>query len=747
MSMMMSKPFSSPNLSSIASALTHFVNFTDLGTDRDLVVHCFDVDVPGWEKLPAAWHRPKYGDIVVNMGQAVQKFMTSTHADSSIVIKSGGKTSTGKHTYQLRSTAITELADRIRKAYSGADKVMRYDSFRADGVTYSSKKVNATHESLRHTLKSDVGYYATADTYLAKMLIGVILHETGHSVFSRFITEKWFAKQNGYEQKIMTMLEELRCERQQIVRIGQGSEIVRLAADLVVNPSAIVDDIKNQLSDDGSVSVPNLALNSILTLGRVDYDVFLKHEVKDLSDLVRDVVGMDRRDEMDRIWNDYSTIREIDPDRMMKCAQDWAELFPSKNDGSSVGSSVAPKIVIVTKGSGEKPEGGEKVEIDDDTVVIYMDDEDDDDSDADDAESDAESTSERGSGEAQDDTSADTASSSSGQDGDDGEGDPKEETLDLPGLVKDFEKKAEEATEKAVENPKDSNHEWDSRGKTPAKEAYNHAVTTSTSRKSTIKTEKPSAEDYMMAKKLSKELENLNVSGRGKFVVASQTPPGRMNSRQAVQRSAERARGQMSTAKPWKRVKHTVDVNPPLTVGVLTDVSGSQSWAEMLSARMAWVLSHAVTSIGGRVAAATFGDEALVTLRPGEHPEKLTIVDADGGTEQFDWAAGTLDTLLNLTTGTGVRLLFVLTDGYMVKNGEMRRTKEWVEAFVKAGVHVIWITPEDDLDYLYHGLPVTPKAASPVIVQDKWEIASNPKPLITEIANAVKKDIARAKRR
>lgn len=268
----------------------------------------------------------------------------------------------------------------------------------------------------------------------------------------------------------------------------------------------------------------------------------------------------------------------------------------------------------------------------------------------------------------------------------------------------------------------------------------------------------PSPIDHRLATQLSKTLENLNVQERGKFTTRQVTPPGRMKSRAAVQQAAERSMRLPQQAKPWSRTKHTVDLNPPLTIGVMTDVSSSQGWAERVSAELSWILSHAVNKIGGRVACVSFGMGITITQRPGEIMPNAQVVRADDGGELFDQGAGTLDYMLNLRNGTGTRMLFVLTDGRYGQRGQLQRAATWVDELVKSGAYVVWVTPDPQASRLEaqrsgawgrNGLPFTPRGTIAISAadlrqaqrrsQDIRDIAT--RELITNMANEITKAV------
>jgi hypothetical protein len=149
----------------------------------------------------------------------------------------------------------------------------------------------------------------------------------------------------------------------------------------------------------------------------------------------------------------------------------------------------------------------------------------------------------------------------------------------------------------------------------------------------------------------------------------------------------------MMTAKPWKATVRRHTSAKPLVVGVATDTSGSMRWAESGVAEFAYVYANAGHRIGARTAAVTFGDHVHRIARPGEVLNEVLTKTASDGTEEFDQAMAALDGVLHLTTpGTASRILIVVSDAQFVKSDEAERAYRWVQAMIKAGTHIVWIT-------------------------------------------------------
>lgn len=682
MSMMLQRPNTSDELLPISAALNEFVNRFDLAPKRNIVVYCFGSGEPGWEKLPTAWHRPTHGDIVLNMAAVLQSFHKRGLLTTSI-----HRTLTGG--FHIDEALIQSTAHSIRSWIpddpTGGN---RYRTHTEDGMAFSRAKLARTHPAIRNALRPKADSASTGGMKMQDALLALLLHETGHTVFSQFITEDWFTALTPYERQIITVLEELRCERRQLDRIGSGdgTALLRKAVDIVVDPDKVAQDIR-EVGDEGQVNIPNLALNSTLCLGRTLYDVFLEREVADLRRLVAAAVGPTRHTAMVGIWEEYSSIRETDPELMTDIAQRWAELFPSEKDGSGVSSSTAPDP------SAESGDDGD-----------------------------------------------------TGQSPADSEGEESGESLGLPGMLGDLEERLAEAAEKAAEHPEDTNHEYGPTDRKPAAESLREATLSTRAHRLAVKTFPPLPEDLRAARKLAQELGQLNVPERTSTRSNSAVPPGRLRGRAMVQRAAELAQGRPPTAEPWRRVRREVHLNPPLTVGVLTDTSGSQKWATEFSSRVAWILARSVTEINGQVAYATFGEVVHVLQKPREVVQGRREVQAVDDTEMFDTGVGALDALLHLSTPGSTRILFVVTDGQFVAEGgvEMVRAAEWVQELTRTGCLVVWITPDPHGECW--GMPTAPEGASILAVRPS-EVRENPPLAIEQIVRIVKQEMARRNRR
>ena len=201
----------------------------------------------------------------------------------------------------------------------------------------------------------------------------------------------------------------------------------------------------------------------------------------------------------------------------------------------------------------------------------------------------------------------------------------------------------------------------------------------------------PTSVERQAVTRLARELEGLSYTAPHVTLVPALVPPGRLNTREGMRMAAERSRGAMVTAKPWQKKRRRHVQNPPLTIGLMTDTSGSMRWAQESVASAAYVFANAVSRVSGRFASVTFGDRAEAVVKPGQVPAQVLSRAADGGTEEFDWAVAALDGVLHLTSGRGARVLVVVSDNELVKADEPLRRSLWIERMKAAGVAIVWV--------------------------------------------------------
>lgn len=214
----------------------------------------------------------------------------------------------------------------------------------------------------------------------------------------------------------------------------------------------------------------------------------------------------------------------------------------------------------------------------------------------------------------------------------------------------------------------------------------------SSSRSSLMEQRNPTSNERASAVKIGQMLEKAKYRERSETVVKSHAPVGKLKTRVAIQNKALESKGVRETNPAWhnKTRKHTDD--PTLSIGVMVDISGSMSSAMESMATTAWVMSEAGRRIQAKTAMVYFGSDVFPTLKVGQKLDKVSVYSAPDGTEMFHKAFLALDGSLNLSYGTGVRMLVVVSDGNYTGN-ETEHAKRVMKSCEANGVAVLFITP------------------------------------------------------
>jgi hypothetical protein len=217
-------------------------------------------------------------------------------------------------------------------------------------------------------------------------------------------------------------------------------------------------------------------------------------------------------------------------------------------------------------------------------------------------------------------------------------------------------------------------------------------------------TKVPTPDQRAKARRLAQTLEALSLPTIAREKVRSVAPPGRLRGRAALRQAADRSRSAMTVAEPWERTKRRRTHTKPVVVGVMTDVSGSMSWAQEFVAEFAWVVATAGIHIGARTAAVTFGNTAEAVIQPGEIPQLVKVRSANGSEEAFDCAAAAIESVLHLAAPTAYsKVLFIVSDGQLVRTGEPQRAQRWIEQWTSAGTIVVWIAAQYHWNFYKNG--------------------------------------------
>lgn len=534
--------------------------------------------------------------------------------------------------------------------------------------------VDSAKISTKKLTNGRINHY-TDDKNLAKLL-GLYAHELGHANISDdmdVVLDKLRHSKTLTPalESTITLLEEVRVE----------AHVIRTNAPLRRALRASFTIILEGIAENPPTTATEAARAWALVHGRTLSGITDPHETLPMDTAARTVVGDDIIDQLGELLQEAVQLdasRKDDAARLVEIAAEWNTLLDidADDDANGTGTCTEARDDHRDKnGQGRPSEAADE---------------------SDDAD-----------GEGDGEVPADGESAAAGdpQDGDtqDGKPDYGTEGVESKGAADQEGRLSDEAAELAADTldslRKIMDTEWNSTDRSPrianAQEWATKVFGKSTLDRS-LRQKEPTVHQRQQVVEAAKFLENLSVPQISKASHAQQMPPGRLRSREGVRRSAERAQGMMVTAKPWKGTKRQHSSAKPLVIGLATDTSGSMRWAEEAVAEFAFVYANAGHRIGARTAAVTFGDQVIMTARPGEVSNTVNVKSADGGTEEADKALAALDGVLHLTDQTGAaKILIVVSDGALVISDETARVSERLHRMNEAGTHIIWVTRGD----------------------------------------------------
>jgi len=477
--------------------------------------------------------------------------------------------------------------------------------------------------------------------------IGAIFHEAMHARYSLWSLPRAAEDLSPREFTALLLLEEGRIERHGLdVWPRMSGFLRRIAVDVVVNNPEEIHDSSD------TVFAGNVAL---LTLARVDAGSLEWSDVERIRELLVERFGEAKLTELRELWRaaqEHS--RHHDATDMYPIARRWVELINE---------------IAVENG---EPEPGD---------------------------------SEPGEG-------------SEGAPGESGESSgSSESTSGTPSSSSSFADEMQEALEDAVEESKIGSYDditeaeqladyeeeaqaraRDSRDRRSAMDAASKVFGSGTSEvhgtksNSVLQETRPASSDERRAAvKVAQLLEKAKYRDRSETEITDVVPPGRLRSRAAVQAAALKSKGVMAQVEPWRRTarKHTDD--PTLNIGIMVDISGSMGEAMAPMASTAWLLSEAARRVQARAAMVYYGNDVFATLKPGQHLDQVRVWTARDMTEKFNDAFKALDGALDLTHGSGARLLVIVSDGEYTFT-ETNAAKAAIAECERTGVGVLWIS-------------------------------------------------------
>lgn len=478
----------------------------------------------------------------------------------------------------------------------------------------------------------DIDLTTRAGRYEFPRAVGAIFHEACHARFSLWDMKDAQIALKKDEFDALMLLEEGRIEAQGLKDYRRMRAFLEACALEIV-----VADAAEQFSTMSNTQAA--ALLVALVWGRVDAGILRLDDVREVTDLIDDYLGLDVVSRLREIAQEAQAHTDHrDAYALYPLAREWAELVREVADEKG---DAQPE-----PGDGESGEGGEGGISE--FVKEMMD-----------ALGDA----------------ADNVAVSSNESLDNAEEAEKAEEV-----VKDRAEKAKE-----IKEADEAKRKVFASGTGPGSGATSSVLS---------EVRPPKGDERTAAVRIANLLEKAKYRERDITAVRSEIPGGRLRARAMVQGAALREKGIMTKVEPWERKvrKHTDE--PTLSVGVLVDISGSMGYAMGPMATTAYAISAAAQRVQGKTAMVYYGNSVFPTLRPGERMDEVKVYTAPDGTEKFDEAFRAIDGSLNLLHGQGARLLVVVSDGHYT-SPETKAAQRWMRRCSEQGVAVVWL-PFDD---------------------------------------------------
>lgn len=216
---------------------------------------------------------------------------------------------------------------------------------------------------------------------------------------------------------------------------------------------------------------------------------------------------------------------------------------------------------------------------------------------------------------------------------------------------------------------------------------------------------KPAPQEASLARETRSRLERAYAPEKVTTRITQATPPGKVSMRTMQQRRAQRSMGMLPSAEPFVYMDRRPVTTPPLKVGIIQDVSGSQSDAASAAVSGAWALAKAANDIpGAKVAMVTFGNDVHCIIKPQTRIGKVPVISANAGTYYFIDSLRAIEGELDLTSPGAARLVVILTDGQFAEH-DLRYRDTALRRLTEHGVKILWMVTDYGTSYVPEKMP------------------------------------------
>ncbi len=208
----------------------------------------------------------------------------------------------------------------------------------------------------------------------------------------------------------------------------------------------------------------------------------------------------------------------------------------------------------------------------------------------------------------------------------------------------------------------------------------------------------PTPGEMSLARTTRRQLQAAYLPERAVTKVTRALPPGRLSVRSVQQLDAQRQAGLLPDAEPFTYKDRQHVPTPPLKVGIIQDVSGSQQSAAAAAASGAWSLAKATQMIAdAQVAMVSFGDSVQPIINPRSRLAQVPVLRTPYGTNYFLDALKAVEGELDLTRPGAARLVVILTDGCFT-GYELSMRDRALKRLAGMGVKFLWMVTDDGGD-------------------------------------------------
>lgn len=554
---------------------------------------------------------------------------------------------------------------------------------------------------------------------------GVTVHEASHGKHTSYRLPRDL---EGKVAHWVALIEEPRCERWMIEEFPQYAVFIKAMVTNVLNADKFFGGEMFKDIDDDLMRRYQAGQLCLLIMARAEYGVYEWADLSKSEKTLQDVLGKADYAAMKDIWTEALELEDHQMDEIIELAKRIQAIIDPEQqveDQEQEEETQAPCGAFMPAGGGSgSGAGGDS---DDDSEDSDEDSEDgDDEGNADGAGASGGSGSSKGKSKGGVKGPANGNADKRGGQGNDSDDDdisnadgsggfPMDKKDDMLGSVLDdilgkalkeeVEKAAEEAKQEIAQQGNNGGLEFarnqleiDAQHRTGAKKAEDKVLSSPAPVSAgfnnyrnynlTLNVTAPGAVDTARARAMEVAIRQAQYREVIKTSTASLTPPGRMSMRAMVAREGQVAARQQITAKPWAQTHRRVVENPPITLAIATDISGSMDAYQREVGSFSWAFAQAIRRNQGKVGALAWDSCSHHYIKPGTLLDTIPYYSNGGSSEGLPSAISALDSMMNLSFGEGVRMLAIITDGALPNNADIQNKINILHGY---GVHVLWI--------------------------------------------------------